>query len=79
MKCTITFIDDEDTTITINNVIATRIKDHQIVFVFSNDTIALDTYNLLLYYTKINCKLSIIYDTIYMSLENIKDLIIKQS
>lgn len=78
MKCIIKFIGDEDTTITIVGVISTQIKDHQILFVFLNDTIALDVYKSLPYYIKSNYKPSIMYDIIYMSLDIIEDLIIKQ-
>lgn len=79
MKCIIKFVDDKDTYITVVGVIATQIKDNQILFIFLNDAIALDTYKSLPYYTKSNYKPSIMYDIIYMSLDNIEDLIIKQS
>lgn len=79
MKCIIKFVDDEDTTITINDLITIRIKDHSIHFLFLNHKIAVDIYESLPYYIKSNYKVSVVCNLIYTSLDNIADLIIKQS
>ena len=77
MKCIIKFIDDEDTTITVNDVIVTRMKDHHIHFVFPNNKIAIDAYESLPYYIKSNYRVSVIYNIMYISFDNIVDLIVK--
>lgn len=78
MKCIIKFVDDGDTTITISDIIAIRMKDHRMQLIFPNDTISWDVYRSLPYYIKENYKPSIIYDIIDISLDTIDDLIIKQ-